>query len=239
MCLLHAARHGSYVASCVWRLCRVAHWLSSTMLRACCWLSAARCSPHTKCGSAGCFPLHLACARVLLHIVCCLFHVVCCMRCLVLPSSARCLLHAACCLVSCCLVACCQWSFPNSTLSLACCTFPVACCMLHVALHVVVVRCMLLEVWRMLPVARCRFAVRCVLPAACRMLSGSCLLHAACCLLHFPRCISHVVGCIFPDACCQLSVAHFPVAVGGTLSVGSCLRALSLLHVAHSPLHVV
>ena len=43
------------VASCVWRLCRVAHGLSRTMLRTCCCLSAARCSPHTKCGDAVCF----------------------------------------------------------------------------------------------------------------------------------------------------------------------------------------
>jgi hypothetical protein len=28
------------------------------------------------------FLMHLACARVLLHVVCCLMHVVCCMRCL-------------------------------------------------------------------------------------------------------------------------------------------------------------
>ena len=48
ICVCCMLRHGSYVASCVWRLCRVAHWLSRTMLRACCWLSAFRCSPHPK-----------------------------------------------------------------------------------------------------------------------------------------------------------------------------------------------
>jgi hypothetical protein len=106
--------------------CRVAHWLSSTMLRACCLLCAARCSPHTKCGGAVCFLLHLAFACVLLHVVCCLLHVVCCMRCLVLPSSARCLLHAACCLDA---------SLPRCLLSMV--LFQNSCCMPHVA------RCML------------------------------------------------------------------------------------------------
>jgi hypothetical protein len=65
----------------------------------------------------------------------------------------------------------------------------------------------LLGVWRMLPVARCMsFVVRCMLPAACRMLSRSCLLHAACRQVHFPRFMLDVVRYIFPDACCMLSM---------------------------------
>ena len=73
--------------------------------------------------------------------------------------------------VACRLVACCQWSSPNPALCVAWCTAPVACCMLDVALHVVVVRCMLLEVWRRSPVAR---------------------LHIVCCSLHIARCVPHV-----------------------------------------------
>ena len=168
VCLLHAARHGSYVASCVWRLCRVPHWLSRTMLRACCWLPAARCSPHTICGGAVCFPLQLASARVLLHVVCCLMHVVCCMRCLVLPSSARGVLHAACCLVTCRLVSCCRLCFPNSTLSAACRMLP--CCLLPL-LSVVngpfqIPRCLL-------------HAARCPLHVACCVACRCCPLHVA------------------------------------------------------------
>jgi hypothetical protein len=147
-CLL---RHRSYgdVASCARRLCRVAHWLSHTMLRACCWLCAVRCSPHTKYGSAACCLLHhLACARVLLHVVCCLLHGVCCM----LPV-ARCRLFAVCCAMSavCCMphAAWCRLpcgalsvarrllSFPRCLLHAACCPLPVVCCMVSVALHFV------------------------------------------------------------------------------------------------------
>ena len=36
VCVCCMLRHRSYVASCVRRLCRVAHWLSRTMLRTCC-----------------------------------------------------------------------------------------------------------------------------------------------------------------------------------------------------------
>ncbi len=118
-------RHVSYVASCVWRLCHVAHWVSSTMLRAHCWVSAAPCSPHTKCGSAVCFRLHLACARVPLHVVCCPLHVVCWMRCLL--HAVFCAVSALCRMVPvvCCLVACCP-------LHAVCCLFQVAvCCQLH------------------------------------------------------------------------------------------------------------
>ena len=213
-CVCWMLRPRSYVASCVWRLCRVAHWLSSTMLRACCWMSAARCSPHTKCGDAVCFRLHLANARVLLHVVCCLMHVVCCMCCLVLPSSARCLLHAACYLVSCCLLARCQWSFTNSTLCVACCTLAVACCML---------RCTSL-----LSAACCwKSRACCLLRSACRLLSAAyCPLHAACCLdvvccilqvvcRIFPCCMSSVTFSPMHVACRRWSVAHFPVLACG------------------------
>jgi hypothetical protein len=41
------------------------------------------------------------------------------------------------------------------------------------------------------------------------------------------------------DLYAWLHFAHFPVVVCCTLSVGSCLRAICLLHVARSPLHVV
>jgi hypothetical protein len=120
-----------------------------------------------------------------------------------LPSVARYRLHAlpglavfravSVALLPCCLVALVPWCL----LSIVFSQFHVARCMLHVALHVVVVRCMLLEVWRMLPVARCRsFAVRCILPAAWRMLSGCCVVHAACRQVHFPPCLLHVVCCM-------------------------------------------
>ena len=185
-------------------VCRVARWLSSTMLRACCWLCAARCSPRTKCGGAVCFMLHPACACVLLHVIRCLMHVVCCMRCLVLPSSARCLLHAACCVLPRCLVACCQWSFPKFLLHAARCPLHAACCML-----------------------RCTT----VLSAACCLKSGaSCLF---CCALHFSRRMFPVACCLvcifqWSLARCLLR------AVRGTLSVGPCLLHVvcCLLHVA-------
>ena len=233
VCLLHAA---APVVCCILRV------VLRTGCRVPCFAHAAACPlPAARRARKSVVPHVLACI-----IVCCLLHVVCCMRCLVLPSSARCLPHAACCLVAllpCCLVACCQWSFPKFLLHAARCPLHAACCMLHVALHDGVVRCMLLEVWRMLPVARCMFAVRCILPAACRMLSGSWLSVARCAsLVAFSPvacCVSSVTFSPMQVACCQLSVAQFPVVVCGTLSVGSCLRALSLLHVLRSPLHVV
>ena len=52
---------------------------------------------------------------------------------------------------------------------------------------------------------------------------------------HYVALLSSVAFSPVHVACFQWSVAHFPVVVcgiiGGTLSVGSCLRALSLLHV--------
>jgi hypothetical protein len=70
------------------------------------------------------------------------------------------------------------------------------------------------------------FVVRCMLSAACRMLSGCCLWHDACRRLHFPRCMLHVVSCL---------LHIFRWSSAALLPVGSCLRALSLLHVARSP----
>jgi hypothetical protein len=116
--LLHAAA-GVVVASCVWRPCRVAHWLSSTMLRACCWLCAARCLPRTECGTAVCFPSQLACVSTL-HASSCMSSDICC-----LLHSARCLLVAILCAMA---VACC-------TLLSACCTRSVVCCCVRCIMH--------------------------------------------------------------------------------------------------------
>ena len=126
--------------------------------------------------------------------------------------------------VVCRLVACCQWSFPNPALCVAWCTAPVACCMLDVALHVVVVRCMLLEVWRMSP-AR---GARRLLFAACCPLRAACRLDVVCCTLRVVRCIFPVACCmssvcyIFPNACCMWSI------VCCTFSSGRLLHCCSL-----------
>jgi hypothetical protein len=69
------------------------------------------------------------------------------------------------------------------------------------------------------------FVVRCMLPAACRLLSGRCLLqlHVVCCLL---RVSCHVVRCIFPVACCMSSgVCMAPCCTfsSGVLHVVSCV----------------
>jgi hypothetical protein len=173
-----------------------------------CFAHAAACplppARRTRYAAVPCVSmLQLACARVLLHAVCCLIHVVCCMRRLALPSSARWLLHAACCLVSCCLVACCQWSFHRfhvvcCMLHVACCTLPVACCTLPVA-------CCMLRCMTLLPAACCsKSGACCPLRVASRLLfAAHCLLHGACCL--DVVCCTRVVGYIFPDACCMLS----------------------------------
>jgi hypothetical protein len=124
-----------------------------------------------------CCSSHVLASSCMSSAVCCTLSVACVAWFCRLLRGVCCMPHVA--LLPGCLVACCQWSFLDSTL-------PVACCMLHVALHDVVVRC--------------------ILPAAWRMLSGSCLMHAACCQLHFPRCILHAVCYIFPDACCMLSI---------------------------------
>ncbi len=213
------------------RVCRVAHWLSHTVLRACCWVCAVRCSPHTKYGSAACCLLHLACARVLLYVVCCLLHVVCCM----LPV-ARCRLiavcwamSAVCCMpVACCLLPFCALSVARRLLSFPRCRLhaDVARCPLSVAWYLLrcisfVVRCTLHEVWRMLPAARCALHVACcILPAAWRMVSGRCVLHAAWRRLRF-----HCVRCTLRAASRLLLVASFTFACR-MLSLIRCLSHL-------------
>ena len=183
---------------------------------AACPLPAARRTRNVAvpCVSCGMCSRPLACrllsvARYLLHalpVVCSFLRGVCCLtyfasfsvallsvvRCTLSVvfstlSVVCCMLHAACFLARC-----------MSLLSAACCLKSGACCML--------------------PFSGCMsFVVRCILPAACRMLSGSCLLYAAYRQLHFPRCISLAVPYISPMdvACCQLCVAHFPVVVCG------------------------
>ena len=64
----------------------------------------------------------------------------------------------------------------------------------------------------------------------CVSLSAFSPLHVACRLLHFPRCMLHVVDGL-------LSIFQWSSAA--LLTVGSCLRALSLLHVARFTLHGV
>ena len=199
------------------RLCRVAHWLSSAMLRACCKLCAARCSSHTKCGSAVCVLWHLACARVLLHVVCCLLHVVCCMRCLVV--AIFCALSAACRMLPCCPlpvallpVVRCTPSVVFSTLFVVYCMLPAARCMLRCMSWLLAACCLQSGACCMLPVSRCMLCVM----VACRPLHGACCLSVA-------RGVSS--GAFFPVhvACRLLSVAHFPV-VPCTLSLACRLR---------------
>ncbi len=103
-------------------------------------------------------------------------------------------------------------------------TLPGVRCMLSVALHVVVARCMLLEVWRMLQVARC------LLRVACRP------LHGACCLsFSVARCVSSVAFCLLRVACGVASVAQFPVV----LHALPCVSSAALLSVGSGLLRVV
>jgi hypothetical protein len=183
----------------VWRLCRVAHWLSSTMLRACRCLSAARCSPHTKCGGAVCFLVaSRMCSRPL---ACRLLSVA---RCLLHALPVFCAVSAACCLVA--LLPCwqrCLVSMVFSTLSAVCCVLHGARCMLHAAC----LRCMSLlsAACCLKPGAWCL----CLLRGACRLLfSAYCTLHAAC-RPAVDRCTLRVVSCIFPVADC-IRLLHFP-----------------------------
>ena len=238
VCVCCMLRHRSYVASCVRRLCRVAHWLSRPMLRACCWLCAARCSPHTKCGGAVCFLWHLACARVLLHVVCCLLHGICWMRCLLV--AVFCAVSAVCRMLPCRLLPCCLLSVARCLLSFPRCLWSVACCILHAALRVAcrcyslriarmhracclaVVCCMRRVVCCMFPVACCLVCIfqwslaRCLLRAVRGTLSvGPCLLHVVCCLLHVAcgllsiACRTlHVVCCLLSAACPSVPLSH-------------------------------
>ena len=113
-----------------------------------------------------------------------------------------------------------------STLPEVCCVLHVACCTsLHAASRVA---------------CRC-FRYICPLHGACCLDVVCCTrvvrwsgtfspLHIACRLLHFPRCMLRVVD----------GLLHiFQWSSAALLSVGSCLRVLSLLHVARSPLQVV
>ena len=206
------------------------------MLRACCCSSAARCSPHTKCGGAVCFLWHLLASSCMSSAVCCTVSVAC-VAC-GLQFSARCLPSDVFCLVLCCLVVCCPLHAVCCLFHVVCGLLHAACCMLPCALHVVVVRCMLLQVWRMLHVARfglhvicCSLHIaRCMPHVVWKLSVGSCVSlvafspsHVACRLSHFPRCRLHVVNCL---------LHIFQWSSSALLSVGSCLRAPSLLHVA-------
>jgi hypothetical protein len=233
--------------------------LSHTMLRACCWVCAVRCSPHTKYGSAACCLLHLACARILLHVVCYLLHGVCCM----LPV-ARCRLFAVCCAMSAgccvphaarCLLPCCVLSVARRLLSSPRCllhagTLPVAGCLLHgiccVACRLLfAVGCMKSGACCMLPVARC-MSFAALLPAAWRMVSGRCVLHAAWRRLHLRR-VVHAVCCLLhwslarcPIACrrCTLSIACRTFSVARpTVPCRMGCAACRLFRLVSRPLH--
>ena len=198
---------------CGVRVCRVAHWLSHTMLRACCWLYAVRCSPHTKYGSA-------ACARVLLHVVCCLLHGVCCMLpvarrrliavCRPLRVACR-LLHTARCMahgVSTLCVARCMASVASSpyvacrllAVALVSCTLPqcvssAARSPLHVARPPMPVPRSHVA-WGALPVAcPTSHLVRCTLRAASRLLPVASFTFA-CRMVSLIRCLSHLSCCM-------------------------------------------
>jgi len=197
---------------------------------AACPLPAARRTRNAAVSCVFCCISHVLASSCMPSVVCCTLSVA------RVAWFTR-LLPGVCCRVALFLVACCQWCFPNSSLHVACCTLPVARCMLHVALHVVVVRCMLLEVWRMLPVrdaCRLLFAAYCPLHAACCLDVACCTLHVVSCTFPVARCMSSVAFSVMHVACSQLSVARFPVVIGGTLSVGSCL-----LHVLRCMSHVL
>jgi hypothetical protein len=187
-------------------------WLSSTMLRACCWLCAARCAPRTKYGSAVCLPMQLACVSTL-HASSCMSSAVCCTSSAVccLVHSARCLLVAILCAMS---VACCTLLAACCTLLGACCTRSVVCCCVRCIMHAAIMHaasslahlacCVLRVACRLLCAAHCPLrlssnvhmlyvhAARCLCCVACRS------------LLHVVRCIAHAV-CMFSAASCTLS----------------------------------
>ena len=205
-----------------------------------CFAHAAGCplppARRTRNAAVPCVSLlHLACARGLLHVVCCPMHVVCCMRCLFSPSFARCLLHAGCCLGLCCLVVRGPLHAVCGLFHVVCCPLPVTWCLLRCMSFVV--RCMLLEVWRMLPVARCMsFVVRCIslLHGACCLDGFCCTLRVVCCIssgaylcrrLHFSRCMSSIV-------CCTLSSGRLRHAVRGIVSACTFSVACGLLPAA-------
>jgi hypothetical protein len=194
VCLLHAAAPVVCCVLCVASVpccALVVEYNASRMLLVVRWpLLAAH--EMRRCRAFPCCISHVLASS-------CVSSAVCCMRCLVLPSSARCLLHAACCLVA--LMPCCLLSMVSPKFHVVCCMLHAACCML---------RCMSSAACCLKSGTCCRlrctsFFVRCMSPAACCMLSGSFLLHAACRQVHFPCCVLHVVCCIFSNACCMLS----------------------------------
>ena len=131
VCLLHAAAP----VVCLHLVCGVCAVLR-TGCREQCFAHAAACAlpaaRRTRNAAMPCVSLlHLACARVLLHVVCCLMHVVRCTLSVVFSTLpvVCCVLHVACCTL-------------HAALRFAC-----RCCSLHIA------RCMAHVVW-MLCVAR-------------------------------------------------------------------------------------
>jgi hypothetical protein len=206
VCLLHAA---APVVRCI--LC-----VSSAVLRtgcrvqcfahaAGCALPAARRTRNAAVLCVPCFISHVLASSCMSSAVCCTLSVWFCR-----------LLRGVCCMprVACCLVA--LLPVGNGLFQNSCCMPHVARSMLHVALHDGVVRCMLLEVWRMLPV---------LLRVAFLLFAAYCPLHAArchevvCCTLqcrwlHFPRRMLRVICHIFPDAGCMLSMVCCTISSG-------------------------
>ena len=143
-CLLQHRSYGD-VASGLRRLCRVAHWLSHTMLRACCWLCAVRCSTHTSTAvqRVACCISQVLASSCMVSAFCCTLSVACCplgvAGCLL--SAARCLPSAACRMLRgvCCLGACCP-------LHAVCCLLHGVCCMSSAAFRPLQVVCCLLNV---------------------------------------------------------------------------------------------
>jgi hypothetical protein len=225
-------RPRSCVASCVWRLCRVAHWLPRTTLRACCWLCDARCSPHTKCGSAVCLLLHHAwlASSCTSSAVCCPLRVAC----RLLRSVSR-MSSAVCCLLNAAVARC---PFPVVS-CVVFCAVSAACCMPPVV-YCLVVCCPVQAVC-------CRFrcvllAVFCAVFPACHLLFVVCCPLSAACVSRYPvPVVCRVVFCAVPAACCMPPVVYClvvfvrctPSVVFSTLSFPRCL-----LSVAFCPLPV-
>ena len=250
-------RHGSYVASCVWRLCRVAHWLSSTMPRACCWLSAARRTRNAAVPWGSCCISHVLASSCMSSAVCCPLSAAC---------VARCPFPVVCCVLFCAVSAACRRP-PVVYCLLVCCPSHAACCLFHtvcgllhaarcllqVASHVVVVRCMLHEVWRMLHVSRCTlFDMCCIFPTACFVACRCCCaacccrsLRGACCLLRVAGRFLFAVYCPLhgacrPDVVCMFCVALCVSFVAFSRShVAWCLLHIFLWCLAGCPLRVI
>ena len=175
------------------------------MLRACCWLSAARCSPHTECGGAVCLLLHFANARVLLHVVCCLLSVVCCMRCLLL--AVFCAVFPACRRppVVRCLVVCRPLHAVFATLSVVCCLHVARCMLRHMSWLFAACCTKSVPVFRCPPQCPMSHGVCCPSPVPSRISS-----RRMCCvasrLLYVACCTSRVACCLLCVACPILHV---------------------------------